>query len=600
MTSIAPYQLKINQTQLKQSGQALFKMAIAELAYEGIITLKVVEHDPSGWHKWVIEQANFDVEIVAKAKRFGGFMVKSVYDTQSKELAYQVSDFFAKVCQTVDMKDSTKAYMIKEINHTWLAEAHLYQDDAPTSLELSKLSGSVVDSALRGHPWIVMGKGRFGFGYDDYLQYVPEMAVQRTLPWFAIHKSLAEFSSVSQLTAEQIYQKVLEPKELEHFKHLLRDEGLNDNEYWFLPIHPWQWSHWISLNYATQIAEQKLVFMAMSQHHYLPLQSIRTFADMTDKTAYHIKLPLSILNTAVYRGLPSKRNRLAPQITEWLLDIYAKDQDIQKTGLVLLGELATITATQPAFDQLPNPPYQFTELLGCLWRDSVENYVTAEQQVISQAALIHQDKNGDYFLPYLIEQSAMDVKSWLAQFFKVCVTPLLYWLYRYGIVFSPHGENSLLIHEQGVPKRMVLKDFVDDINVVDVVFAEQQPKPAAADILLSHAPQDLSHFIFTGLFVVHYRYIFDVLHRHYDISEYEFWQTLADVIDEFHAHHPELNERIALFDLKRPMFEKVCLNRVRFFTRGYADDAQRPEPVIGELMDNPISDNFLNHHGHHE
>ncbi|WP_367652055.1 IucA/IucC family C-terminal-domain containing protein [Moraxella bovoculi] len=92
---------------------------------------------------------------------------------------------------------------------------------------------------------------------------------------------------------------------------------------------------------------------------------------------------------------------------------------------------------------------------------------------------------------------------------------------------------------------------------------------------------------------MHYRYIFDVLHQYYNISEFEFWNELSKIVDEFHHQHPELNEWIALFDLKRPKFEKVCLNRVRFFTRGYQDNASRPEPVVCEPICNPISPKFL-------
>lgn len=588
------YQLDIDLPHLKAAGNNLMKLAISELAYEGIIDL-VCSKELSD-HKKILEFNidNIHLEVIAKQKKFGGFIVYDVNNKKTGEPAYHLTDFFIKLCESLPMDNITKAYMIREINHTWLAEAHLYGNHQITSEHLSKLSGAIVDTALRGHPWIVMGKGRLGFGYDDYRKFVPERAKSVQLPWFAIHKSLAEFSSLKSLSIDDVYCKTLGTEQFQRFKKILNEKKLKQEDYLFLPIHPWQWSNWISLNYAPQITEQKLIFMSVSDQEYLPLQSIRTFANINDKNTYHIKLPLSILNTAVYRGLPSKRNLIASQITEWLLELFKKDKELQETGVVLLGELATVTAKQPAFDELSSPPYQFVELLGCLWRDSVDNYLSDGEKVISQAALIHKDKNDDYLLPYLIKESGLNVLDWLSVFFRVCVTPLLYWLYRYGIVFSPHGENSLLIHKNGIPKKMVLKDFVDDINLVDDDFMEQNPKPESSDILLKHKASELSHFIFTGLFVVHYRYIFDVLHQHYNIPEIDFWHQLSLVIDEFHQKHPELKDRIEMFDLKRPSFEKVCLNRVRFFTRGYQDNASRPEPVICEPIPNPISSEFLN------
>lgn len=594
-TNHPEFQLLITKESWIKAGEKLLAMAIAELAYEDIIQLTPVEANKQGLQDFTVKFNHIHLTVTAYQKKFGGWIIYDIKSETDPAMTYQVDKFFVALCQTLEMQETTKAYLIKEINHTWLAEAHLYNEDRPSSETLCQLSGSIVESELRGHPWIIMGKGRLGFGYHDYQQFVPEMKQVLTLPWFAIHKSIATFSAIEALTSDDVYANVLGADQWVDFKKILADKGLVASDYLFLPIHPWQWHHWISLNYGEQILNNHLVYLELSEHQYLPLQSIRTFADVTNPSSFNIKLPLNILNTAVYRGLPNERNKVAPQITQWLINIYQKDKDLQKTGLVLLGEVATVTAQQPTFDDLDSPPYQFVELLGCLFRESVENHVEKNEKFISQATLIHHDKDNNYLLPFLIEASGLTVKVWLNKFFEVCVTPLLYWLYRYGLVFSPHGENSLLIHENGVPKRMVLKDFVDDINLVEGEFEEQYPKPQEADVLLTHAPKDLSHFIFTGLFVVHYRYLFDVLHLTYQLSEGDFWGELVKVIDKFHQDNPQFKDRIAMFDLKRPTFEKVCLNRVRFFTRGYQDDAHRPVPVIAEPMLNPLCEQFFQH-----
>ncbi|MCP5774355.1 hypothetical protein NL389_31515, partial [Klebsiella pneumoniae] len=117
-------------------------------------------------------------------------------------------------------------------------------------------------------------------------------------------------------------------------------------------------------------------------------------------------------------------------------------------------------------------PYQFKELFGCLWRESVDRYVDPSHQVLSQAALLHRDISGQSILSVLIQASGLSPLDWLAQFAQVSMSPLLLCLYRYGLAFSPHGENTMLVHENGVPKAMVLKDFIDDINLVDEDFPE--------------------------------------------------------------------------------------------------------------------------------
>jgi siderophore synthetase component len=58
-----------------------------------------------------------------------------------------------------------------------------------------------------------------------------------------------------------------------------------------------------------------------------------------------------------------------------------------------------------------------------------------------------------------------------------------------------------------------------------------------ADLLLRHEATDLSHFIFTGLFMVHYRYICNVFLQDYpEYSELDFWQTISNTIVEFNQH----------------------------------------------------------------
>ncbi|XSZ47874.1 IucA/IucC family C-terminal-domain containing protein [Francisella noatunensis] len=37
------------------------------------------------------------------------------------------------------------------------------------------------------------------------------------------------------------------------------------------------------------------------------------------------------------------------------------------------------------------------------------------------------------------------------------------------MVFSPHGENSILIIEDNLPVGLVMKDFVDDINIAKIL-----------------------------------------------------------------------------------------------------------------------------------
>ena len=586
--------LKINQTQWRRAGQRLIEMAIAEFLYEEIIQIQQVENNT-----WQLKLDDKTYQFEATQFLLGHWRIVegSVRELSESttEPAWNLHEFIRAFSNQAEVKPFTKAYLIKEMNNTWLAEAHVFDEQRLLSQAVLSAPHYQIEGMLRGHPWLIMSKGRMGFGYDDYLSSAPEISPTVKVLWLAVHRDLAEFRSTEAWDAQSLYRHELNSAQLHDFQQQLADKAINAAEYFFIPVHAWQWHQWLIPTYANEIVDQRIVELEIGQDDYVPMQSIRTLCNTSHPERHYVKLPVSIFNTAVYRGLPSKRNLAAPAVTAWLKDIQHQDVDLQKTQVAFLGEVASLTLQQPCFDQIDGAPYQFKELFGCLWRESVEPCIGEHQLALSQAALLHRDINGRSILSVLIQASGLTPLQWLKRFAEVCVTPLLICLYKYGLAFSPHGENTMLIHENGLPKKMVLKDFIDDVNLVDEDFPELENLPPEGQILLRHPAEELSHFIFTGLFMVHYRYICNVFLEDYpEHTELEFWQTISSVIDEFHQAHPDLADRIEKFSMFRPRFEKICLNRVRLFTTSYNDEAERPVPVFLDPIANPVSPNTLN------
>ncbi|MFU9819309.1 acinetoferrin biosynthesis protein AcbC [Acinetobacter radioresistens] len=587
--------LKINQQQWRAAGQRLIEMAIAEFLYEEIIEVKALSAG-----RYRLDLGNRQYEFQGNQYLLGHWNIQeaSVRDvTHSQENdqpAWNLHEFIVAMSDSSNVKPFTKAYLIKEMNNTWLAEAHLFNETRLPSIAVLTEPHYKVEGMLRGHPWLIMSKGRMGFGYDDYLSAAPELSPEVKVLWLAVHRDLAEYRSTEDWSACGLYQHEFDANELQQFINILQEKNLDPQNYFLIPVHAWQWHQWLVPTYANEIVDQKIIELNISQDSYVPMQSIRTLCNTSNLQRHYIKLPVSIFNTAVYRGLPSKRNLAAPAVTAWLKRIHQQDQDLQNTGVIFLGEVATLTIHQPCFDRIDGAPYQFKELFGCLWRESVDRYVDPSHQVLSQAALLHRDISGQSILSVLIQASGLSPLDWLAQFAQVSMSPLLLCLYRYGLAFSPHGENTMLVHENGVPKAMVLKDFIDDINLVDEDFPELAQLLSEADLLLRHEATDLSHFIFTGLFMVHYRYICNVFLQDYpEYSELDFWQTISNTIVEFNQKHPELAERADKFAMLRPSYTKICLNRVRLFTTSYNDEAERPVPVFLDPIANPVSPETL-------
>ena len=586
-------QLQVNQKQWRLAGQRLIEMAIAEFLYEEIIQ---VTHLKDNRYQLTLDDQTYTFK--AQNYLLGHWQIEegSVRELSTAEdlPAWNLHTFIRAFSNQTEVKPFTKAYLIKEMNNTWLAEAHLFDESRLSSEAVLTASHHEIEGMLRGHPWLIMSKGRMGFGYDDYLSAAPELSPTVKVLWLAVHRDLAEFRSTEEWQAGRLYQHELSAEELANFEQKLHERGCSCRDYFLIPVHAWQWHQWLVPTYANEIVDRRIIELGVGQDDYVPMQSIRTLCNISQPERHYVKLPVSIFNTAVYRGLPSKRNLAAPAVTAWLKQIQSQDSDLKQSGVAFLGEVATLTIHQPCFDQIEGAPYQFKELFGCLWRESVDPVIGTGEQALSQAALLHRDINGQSILAVLIQASGLSPLQWLKRFAEVSVTPLLICLYKYGLAFSPHGENTMLIHANGVPQKMVLKDFIDDINLVDEDFSELASLPIEGQILLRHPAHELSHFIFTGLFMVHYRYICNVFLQDYpEHSEVEFWQTISLVIDTFHQAHPELAERIEKFAMFRAEFEKICLNRVRLFTTSYNDEAERPVPVFLDPIANPVSPETL-------
>jgi siderophore synthetase component len=486
--------------------------------------------------------------------------------------------FLTDIQENIGMSSETAGHLIKELNHTLIADAYLLAHHKKTSDQLTELDYAELEGEMSGHPWITYNKGRIGFGFDDYLKYAPEMQRETKLFWIAVHRGLAQFQSVSELHYDKLIANELGEEMVQNFREVIQKYGKSPQEYYFMPVHEWQWLNVLVQNFPEDLANQKMIPLDEGTDHYLPQQSIRTFVNLTNRYKHHVKLPMSILNTLVYRGLPSERTVIAPQVTAFVKDIFENDSFLkEECEVVLPGEVASINVSHPHYSELKGAPYQYLEMLGTIWRESIYGYLKEGEKPITLAALHHVDPYGKPFVQSLIEKSGLNADEWIKQFFGTIMPPLLHFLYQYGTVFSPHGQNTILILKDYKPARLAVKDYVDDVNISDQPF----PELAGLDenmksVLRSEPPEGLTQFIFTGLFICHLRYMANVLVTNDLMEEKDFWSHLAEAIQAYQEKFPHLEERFKLFDFFKAELTKLCLNRNRMVDYGYGDGDDRP------------------------
>lgn len=577
------------------SRNLLTKM-LSELMYEEIITPELVRSEGDRNHYRISLKNGTEYTYQAKPRLFDSYLVLA--DTiQRREPgsatpapATNPIQFLLDLKSTIPMSTTTVAHLIREYSHTLIADAHILSKKQSQQQDLTQLDYAQLEGEMEGHPWITYNKGRIGFGYDDYLAYAPEQQKPVRLAWIAVHKEKAEFHAVAGLHHDALIQQEL-GEQAGQFHKRLQELGVDPDRYYWMPVHEWQWNNYLIPFFAEDLANRAIIYLGTGEDQYLPQQSIRTFVNISQKNRHHVKLPMSILNTLVYRGLPGERTVLAPKITEYIKGIWQQDRFLhEECRLILPGEIASLNYDHPYYTRLEGAPYQYLELLGCIWRESIYTFLDEGEQPITLAALLHVDGSGKPFISTLVERSGLSLDEWLERLFAVILPPLLHYLYRYGVVFSPHGQNTILILKESIPHRLAVKDFVDDVNVSRHPLPELSELPAdLKQVLRSEAPEGLCQFIFTGLFICHLRYLSNLLELHHHYPETSFWQKVRTSILDYQRRFPEWKERYKLFDLLKPKFTKLCLNRNRMLDYGYADDDDRPHASEYGYVNNALA-----------
>ncbi|GAA0657831.1 IucA/IucC family siderophore biosynthesis protein [Kitasatospora atroaurantiaca] len=556
----------------QRARRAMLAKMIGEFAYEELIS-PVADGDG-----YLLEVPGAEYRFTARRGAYGSWQVDPASVGCAADPDGDPLRFVQLARGVLGLSGDTLGHLLRELTATLLADAHQIATEL-TAAELADLGHVELEGRQSGHPWIVPNKGRLGLSARDTAGWAPEARTPQRLPWIAVHRRLASFRG-----QEDLYTHELDTA----FREQL---GERAGEYLLLPVHPWQWDEVVVPLFAPWIASGEIVPLPSDGDLRLPQQSIRSFFNLSRPDRCTVKLPLSILNTLVWRGLPTERTLAAPAVTAWIHGLRDGDPFLRdECRVILLGEIASVTVDHPLYRELPEVPYQYKELLGAIWREPLGRYLKPGERGRTLASLLQTGSDGGALVAELVARSGLPARDWLRRLFAVMLPPLLHFLYRYGTVFSPHGENAIVVFdEQDRPVRLAVKDFVDDVNISDQDLPELAGLPAeVGEVLLREPPEFLCQFLHSGLFIGVYRFLAPLFEEQLGVGEAEFWALLRERIMAHQRRFPELTDRFKLFDLFTPRIERLCLNRNRLLLDGYRDRPQRPHAAVHGEVDNAL------------
>ncbi|MFI6465512.1 IucA/IucC family protein [Streptomyces sp. NPDC050538] len=575
----------------EKANRLLIRKALAEFAHERLITPELSQQDGD---LYVVRSDDglTRYRFTATRHALDHWQVDADSITRHRdgaELPLAALDFFIELKQALGLSEEILPVYLEEISSTLSGTCYKLTKPQIPVAELVKSDFQAIETGMtEGHPCFVANNGRLGFGIHEYLSYAPETASPVRLVWLAAHRSRAAFTAGVGIEYESFIRRELGAETVERFGLTLVDRGLDPDNYLLIPVHPWQWWNKLSVTFAAEIARGHLVCLGEGDDEYLAQQSIRTFFNKSHPEKHYVKTALSVINMGFMRGLSAAYMEATPAINDWLAQLIDNDPVLKSTGLSIIREQAAVGYRHLEYEAATDRYSPYRKMLAALWRESPVSSLQDGESLATMASLVHLDHEGASFAGALIERSGLAPVEWLRRYLRAYFTPLLHSFYAYDLVFMPHGENVILVLQDGVVERAIYKDIAEEIAVMD----PDAVLPPTVERLRVEVPEDKKLLsIFTDVFDCFFRFLAANLAAEGVLEEDDFWRTVADVTREYQDAAPELADKFRQYDMFAPEFSLSCLNRLQLRDNKQMVDLADPAgalQLIGTLK-NPIA-----------
>ncbi|MFC6245011.1 IucA/IucC family protein [Flavobacterium psychroterrae] len=428
----------LNAVTWDQVNRNLLAKSIAELMREDVAKPQIISKDEDGLTHFILdtdkENIYYSFSAYPRFLHYWHIVKESIYkiENEVKLDHIDVPNFFIELQETFGVNSFTLAHYVEELLHTLYADAFIHSRRRLSASKLADADFQTIEHSLDGHPWVIVNKGRIGFDSKDYENFTPESGQKTRLVWVAAHKNRATLRLQSDMNEQSFYENEIGAEKLSELKNKLNQSKVNPDDYIFIPVHLWQWQNKLVMQFANDIASKNLIPLELTEDIYSPQQSIRTFFNQSKPNKHYVKTSMSILNTSHIRGLCPKQLSIAPLLTEYIKDILKKDQHLQKMGVVLLGEMVSVSYTHPNYSKIENYPYQYNEYLGAMWRESPINFLKHGENLMTMAALLYVDDHGKSLVEELIEKSGISTEQWLKAYMTAYLKPVLQIYYQHS------------------------------------------------------------------------------------------------------------------------------------------------------------------------
>ncbi len=477
--------------------------------------------------------------------------------------ALSIREFLTEISSSFTIVVEFLERFIQELEHTLVndALASFYASQQylqSTSHGFSKLMrhmayDDIESNLIKAHPYHPCYKSRMGFDVIDNIHFGPEFLPELKLIWLAVRKSNCLSVASPSLIDGEFYQQQL-GAQLAQFVAALTTHHANPDDYLLMPIHPWQWLNQLLPLYSADIHAKNIILLGEGNNAYRPQQSIRTLTNLTQPKNHYVKLALNIVNTSTVRGLAEHTIANAPVISDWLYQLVAEDAYLaENLNTLVLREVKAISFSS-GVEAIASGK------IACLWRESIHSYLRDTEQAIPFSGLTEMDCDARPIITDWVARYG--VREWLEQLLKVCTLPLIRLLYAHGVAMESHAQNMILIHKEGWPIRVALKDFHDGVRFIpeqvthrerlSAIWAtpEQHLTTNSSSYICASEPEDVKNYLYSAFFSMSLSEVALFFDLNFRLPESVFWESLVDCIISYQCEFPEQQRQFKLFNLQ--------------------------------------------------
>ncbi|MFC3908933.1 IucA/IucC family protein [Legionella dresdenensis] len=346
------------------------------------------------------------------------------------------------------------------------------------------------------------------FSYRESLQYFPEFNAQVNLHWCALHHNQAEATPGYKAEIKQYFPKLWQ---IWH-EHLLF-KRLNPDDYYPIPVHPWQWRAHNQQQLAQPIDNKELILV---MPHCQPTRPLATGDTLISPATSNRCLQTNLTSTRPEENCVN--NKIMQQITTILEENHHYQQ-----SLFIMAQTSQINTLHGT-------------LTFSLSEHPVQVLQNNQQLIPLPAVFAHSPLSSKPLLLDLITASRLSPENYFIKYCQCILTSQLQALLIDKLAFMTKSQNQLLVMENAQPRALVLRNIEYSLTERDDF------SPAG------YFPLFIENTIHNNISI-----LIDCLSHYYQLPEQRLWQLLANMLDSLMLRFKSVDTDKAIQSLKKAL-----------------------------------------------